>query len=657
MSFYGYPFHRRAQGFPPAHHTSPAAHPHHEQNFHFYPNPPAYPTYDAPVDDYEAEERAALAHLRAIQQRRQAAQVAAEREAAIRASIQARREAEIRAAIEREQAKEFAIRQAIAKQVELERRRQEEIERVNAERLNAIRHAQQAKRAEFERYHAQVQARQAQAAAAHHRAQVEQQLKRDACARRCAGGCAKKAPKEDDKPEVNDIANLLSTMFGFNFDQLVNEAEKAEALTPSAPVEEKKESQEKEVSLNENTTTPDADNKQFPNEINNLLSQFFGLQVEPAKDGDKPASGSNPKEFTENLNKFLGQFGLEFEPDVVESKESAPVASSSSAPAPAPAPTPAAESSARQNQATDSTPITCYLDNVADIPPFVRDILSNVEQAFKEGNKRSEVEEKPVEGKGKGVAEGEKKVTPTPVPAPTPAPATIPSEPVDDTTSTPDSIDKLKDIAHELHLATESFSFPSNLSFASPSTPSEESTPALLFNKANSGYHAQAHKLLQLLLAADGVSSGGDRDVRKLRKSIVKDVEGAIETLERKRDEIWKEVKERRERGEESDDETSTSSCGSSVIGDHEPEHEHIEHAEVVDEVKPIDTTADQPQSTESHDEPQGFEVPEPASQVSEKSEEDVKEVVDSETKVEVNDLESKAEVKKDDREEGYELL
>lgn len=145
--------------------------------------------------------------------------------------------------------------------------------------------------------------------------------------------------------------------------------------------------------------------------------------------------------------------------------------------------------------------------------------------------------------------------------------------------------------------------------------------------------------------------------MRKLRKSIVKDVEGAIETLERKRDEIWKEVKERRERGEESDDETSTSSCGSSVIGDHEPEHEHIEHAEIVDEVKPIDSTADRPQSTESHDGPQGFEVPEPAPQVVEKSEEEAKEVVDSETKVEVNEPESKAEVKKDDKEDGYELL
>ena len=90
--------------------------------------------------------------------------------------------------------------------------------------------------------------------------------------------------------------------------------------------------------------------------------------------------------------------------------------------------------------------------------------------------------------------------------------------------------------------------------------------PALLFNRTNSPYHVQANKLLELLLQADSVSSGGDKEVRKRRKEVVKDVEGAIEELERKRDGLWSEVKERRENGAVESEDDNGHSSGSSTV-------------------------------------------------------------------------------------------
>ncbi|ODO02050.1 hypothetical protein L198_02781 [Cryptococcus wingfieldii CBS 7118] len=125
----------------------------------------------------------------------------------------------------------------------------------------------------------------------------------------------------------------------------------------------------------------------------------------------------------------------------------------------------------------------------------------------------------------------------------------------------------LRDMDTQLSQLKSSFTFPSHLSFAH-STPNGQ-TPPLLFNRTNAPYHAQTNALLQLLLHADTVISEGQPEVRKARKEMVKKVEAEIRKMEEKRDEIWEEVRIRRESGEEAepdeDEERSWSDCSSVV--------------------------------------------------------------------------------------------
>lgn len=124
--------------------------------------------------------------------------------------------------------------------------------------------------------------------------------------------------------------------------------------------------------------------------------------------------------------------------------------------------------------------------------------------------------------------------------------------------STPEAeaaIKTLDGIEAKLQEMTSSFKFPRSLAFA-PSL-ADVTQPPLLYSRNNTAYHAQAHNLMQLLLAVDDVQSGGDKAVRQRRKQVVKEIEAALNGLERKRDDAWAEVRARRERGEsdESEDE------------------------------------------------------------------------------------------------------
>jgi hypothetical protein len=116
-----------------------------------------------------------------------------------------------------------------------------------------------------------------------------------------------------------------------------------------------------------------------------------------------------------------------------------------------------------------------------------------------------------------------------------------------------EAFQKLNAISQQLKATCDKFTFPRNLSF-SPSL-ADATQPPLLYTRNNHAYHAQAHSLMQLLLAVDGVQSHGDKAVRQLRKAVVKQIEGALNDLEKGRDAKWAEVKERRERGESDDDE------------------------------------------------------------------------------------------------------
>jgi len=633
MSFYANPYHRRqaqAYGYPYA--TGPAVSP--APSFNFYAAPPAHPRAASYYDDIDAEEQAALAHLHAIQQRREAAQLAARREAALQAQIAAQREAAYAAAVERERAREEAMRHLIAEK----QRRQEAAASAQAIALERQRRAQ-AVAAQRQAHALAAQHALAQRAIEEEKRADEYLKRRNACARRCAGGCAKKEDKKEQKDEWKQVNDILASLFGINLveeEETVKEDKKEEPVqeetaapepTADNKAEQKTEAVEEKAAATaapaapaqsaDNTKPAETKSEPASFDLNDLLSTFLGVSLEPAKEGDKPTEGAD--KLTAKLNDFLSQFGLEFEPSCNTAESS----SSAAKPAPAKADTPARA----------PTP--------APVPT-------------------------PVEGKGKGVADGEKPVRPTESTQPAQA-----DQPADEPISKASALDKLRDISHELHLATESFTFPSKLAFAD--TTNSDATPALLFNKGNSGYHAQAHKLLQLLLAADGVSSGGDREVRKQRKAIVKAIEGAIEQLEQKRDAIWAEVKEKREQGaESSDDEGSVSSWNST-------ESEHVEHAndeseaqnEEVKEAetekpeedqKPEEKKEDQtyaeaaaPAEEANKEEVEGFEVP-----TQEKPVEDGAKTQEADATVKIqgkNENETQEEKKASSKEDDFELL
>jgi len=646
--------------------------------FNFYsPSPsPATPTYD---EDYsiEDEERAAIAHLRAIQRRKQLEQVnrqEIEREATLARQYRERELAQ--------REREIALARAM-------REREVALAHAKAQREREIEFARRAREVELARF-AEIQNQRRLAEAERQQAiQERQQAINEHRRRQCARHCARRqeAPSpaptgaSDSQADLDAFNKWIGSLFGLQLpsDDTPGSAEKK----PTAPVERRDDTPapvEKSAPVVESApvdkpaTAPSAAEKkpEFPEAINDLLSSFLGLRVDPeSKLGEAVSNKVN--KVPEGLNELLNQFGLEFFPDQAEEKkdekknEAGPSATTTTGPAPAPAPsssaTPAsAPSSSAQPQSRGPVDLAEYLSGSHGLPPFVRDILGNVELAFKERSQEQS------EGKGKGVAEGEKKAVPTPAPAttsppvaasaaPTPAPAA--SAPaaeteteVDNSKAISDSMSALANIESELALAKSQFTFPTTLSFGPQTT---DSSPSLLFNKTNKPYHAQNNRLLQLLLQADGVASNGDREVRRRRKNVVKAVEGEIERLERKRDDYWSEVKERRDTtGEVSEGE---SWCTGST-SDRENENEEVVHVEDVAEETPVN--ADQPEPTA----PEAVESPETVEEKPSTFAEAVKTTSDntSEAKADEPKVEEKQESevpkeKKDDKEEGYELL
>jgi hypothetical protein len=153
------------------------------------------------------------------------------------------------------------------------------------------------------------------------------------------------------------------------------------------------------------------------------------------------------------------------------------------------------------------------------------------------------------------------------------------------------------------------------------------------------------------LLAADGVASNGDREVRRKRKEIVKLVEGEIEKLEKKRDEYWEEVRERREvTGEVSEGESwATSSSADQHEHEQENENENNQqetvHVEDVAVPNPVDEEMKESTETEKPSFAEAVKSTEPSA--AESNAEESKQ--DKEA--------SEKEEKKSDKEEGYELL
>lgn len=697
-NYYGY----APQPYSPAHHPSPTpaiAHqsPYLPQHYpvpaHMYQPHSPYSSAPVPAPDYEAEERAALAHLRSIQQRRSEIEAAAairrheeeqvhhrQQQQAFHATLlrEVEKAKEIAVALrlekERKRAMALAMHQRQQRQ-EYQRRQEEALAVVLAQRQHAAEKAIQ-RREVIERVQRELterteqnvlehqrrreRARQ-QAMEQHHRArqlyqqQHELEMRKKACAQHCArsvctchlnlkkgdvdgGDRSQHATAPPTSAPPKEISDLLATLFGVDFakaaagqaspDEKTNASKQEQAAT-TAPAEQVAAAAAAEKFTTATPKNADAASKAtapapkvttpatqpitnaeaaFPENLNDLLTHFLGLRVDPTSSETKP-TGDNA--VPAGLNEFLSQFGMEFEPlahpvgaPTTEEKKDeptvtakkvefapiekvaapAPTASTSARPAPANAAPPA------YNDASDH-PLTSFLVSVTNLPPFVRDILQNVEVAFAESAKESlskKEEEVPAkQDKGKGVAEGEKKsvqvpTTPAPVAVQPAAPAAAPAQPTTDepkseseTKST--SMTTLSSIASELDLVQKSFTFSTHLSFSTNPSLTESTTssnspaPALLFNRTNRPYHSQNHKLLQLLLQADGIASAGDKEVPEVRKEVVKAVEGAIEGLEKRRDEVWKEVLERRERGD-GEGESDVESLGSSV-----EDHHHVE--------------------------------------------------------------------------------
>jgi hypothetical protein len=440
MSFYAnsHPYFRhQRQGYNAPAASSPApqfnffaAHPRYHYNPFEAPAPapapaPTYSPRHQGYSDLDEEERAALAHLRSIQQRRELAEAAAAREAADRARVQAEREASIRAAVERERQREAALaalieererraeaaRAAYARKVaEAQRHREAYAAAIQRARESAVHQAQ----AKAEWYNEALRRRAGNCAAKCARRLVEPHAELQPqsqhtchstcscspCACRTETDCACRAAQQaraqapesasQHKTELETLNSVLGSLFGLNIvpDENDNEnnnenADNVEKVEKPTEVETPKQAEATPAptSTSTSTTAPEpkvtesaTENKSdstpaFPEDINSLLSQFLGLHVEPVSQDSTStpfANGAVPK----GLNDFLSNFGLVFEPDTPEESAagpSKPAESAESTPS-KPVVTTETQPESKNAAANEETPLTSFLNGVTDLP-------------------------------------------------------------------------------------------------------------------------------------------------------------------------------------------------------------------------------------------------------------------------------------------------
>ncbi|SGY44562.1 BQ5605_C001g00175 [Microbotryum silenes-dioicae] len=107
----------------------------------------------------------------------------------------------------------------------------------------------------------------------------------------------------------------------------------------------------------------------------------------------------------------------------------------------------------------------------------------------------------------------------------------------------------LSSLSAQLEARRSSFAVPQALEFQPSPPPSEhpdstsnEVAPKLAYKSSNASFLAYEDFLVNLLSKIDEVQSGGDRTVKSARKSLVKDVEAELKTLDQARDEAWEKV-------------------------------------------------------------------------------------------------------------------
>lgn len=181
-------------------------------------------------------------------------------------------------------------------------------------------------------------------------------------------------------------------------------------------------------------------------------------------------------------------------------------------------------------------------------------------------------------------------------------------------------LEKLESLKAKLDKLVNGFTFPTHLDFQDPDsehvTPSldpvdgashdgdERVTPVppLSFTHNNAPYHAHAQALLSLLVAADAISSDGDKEVRSVRKAFVKEVEEKLAEMERQRSAVFRRQQSEQEATGETAKDEATESKGDS---DSTPTVTPLAAVETDSSAQeqPEDngaTTADQPSTSES---------------------------------------------------------
>ncbi|SCZ98657.1 BZ3500_MvSof-1268-A1-R1_Chr3-1g05530 [Microbotryum saponariae] len=107
----------------------------------------------------------------------------------------------------------------------------------------------------------------------------------------------------------------------------------------------------------------------------------------------------------------------------------------------------------------------------------------------------------------------------------------------------------LSSLSAQFEARRSSFAVPQALEFQPSPPPSEhpdstsnEVAPKLAYKSSNAPFLAYEDFLVNLLSKIDEVQSGGDRTIKSARKSLVKDVEAELKTLDQARDEAWEKV-------------------------------------------------------------------------------------------------------------------
>ncbi|GAA5897042.1 hypothetical protein JCM8208_006152 [Rhodotorula glutinis] len=153
------------------------------------------------------------------------------------------------------------------------------------------------------------------------------------------------------------------------------------------------------------------------------------------------------------------------------------------------------------------------------------------------------------------------------------------------------ALSTLASLAAEFTSRRSAFTSPSTLTFSPSPSPADRTTrsptPPLAFGRANAPFLGYEEALLALLTRIDAVESGGDDEVRRARKELVRGIEGELARLDGIKARAW--------------EEQSGSSAGESDADDESTEHDDDGDAEDVLILPSSDSDDDIPATSAPH--------------------------------------------------------